>query len=63
MLQMRLYVLYKRSNKFFASLAICFLAKVVVLVFVYSNFSSTVQGSPKAFLRVFLFPLMFDYFR
>lgn len=44
MLQMRLYVLYKRSNKFFASLAICFLAKVAVLVFVYSNFSSTVQA-------------------
>ena len=53
MLQMRLYVLYKRSNKFLASLAVCFLAKVVGLLVVYINFSSTVRGSPKAFYVYF----------
>lgn len=44
-LQMRLYVLYKRSKKFLAPLAICFLAKVAVLLVVYINFSSTVRAT------------------
>ena len=51
-LQMRLYVLYKRSKKFLAPLAVCFLAKVAVLLVVYINFSSTVRGSPKAFYPI-----------
>ena len=49
---MRLYVLYKRSKKFLAPLAVCFLAKVAVLLVVYINFSSTVRGSPKAFYPI-----------
>ena len=44
MLQIRLYVLYQRSNKVLSFLAICFLAEVTVTLYISVNFSSTVKG-------------------
>ena len=44
MLQIRLYVLYQRSNKVLAFLAICFLAEVTVMLCISINFSSAIQG-------------------
>ncbi|KAL4079606.1 hypothetical protein J3A83DRAFT_1131027 [Scleroderma citrinum] len=43
MLQMRLYALYKRSNKVLVPLAICFLVEIGVMMRIYINFSTTVE--------------------
>lgn len=51
MLQIRLYVLYRRSNKLLVFLAICFLAEVAIMLRMYIDFSSTVQGQPKELMH------------
>ena len=50
LLQMRLYALYKRSNKILGLMAICFLAEVSADFYTYISFDSTAQGQLEHFL-------------
>ena len=48
MLQLRLYALYKRSNKILGFMTVLFLAEVSAHLYIYIDFDSTVQGWPDA---------------
>ena len=47
LLQMRLYALYKRSNKILGLMVVCFLAEISVDFYTYISFDSTAQGWPE----------------
>ena len=46
MLQIRLYALYKRSNKILGFMVIFFLAEISAHFYISINFDSTTQGWP-----------------
>ena len=46
MLQLRLYALYKRSNKILGFMTVLFLAELSAQFYIYINFDYTVQGWP-----------------
>jgi len=49
LLQLRLYVLYNRSNKILGFMTIFFLAEMATQVYIYVNFGAIAKGWPEAF--------------